>query len=343
MGWSAGEIEISVIIPVYNAEKYLKRCLDSIMAQTYKNFEIICVDDGSTDNSGTILDSYADCKKNIKVQHIRNNGVGNARNLGIKLSQGNYIIFVDADDIIEPLLFEKVVRAFEEEPADVCVFDVVINYYGHIKKESSIRNVKKGDIGNLDTYNTFLNYFLSGPRSVCNRAFSRLLLINESLAFTNLKNGEDGIFLIEVYSKANKIIYLPFAGYHYIFNKSSATQISKDEKFIYSISLFHEVAKKLSDRFTEFDYMKVINTHFLNAFIETIGNYVLMEKQIDKSERKSQFDRILAESSYDFASENFDFSHLSLTAKVLLSIGKLTYEKVYFISMLKKIVKCVIK
>ena len=184
---------------------------------------------------------------------------------------------------------------------------------------------------------------MSGPRSVCNRAFSRLLLINESLAFTNLKNGEDGIFLIEVYSKANKIIYLPFAGYHYIFNKSSATQISKDEKFIYSISLFHEVAKKLSDRFTEFDYMKVINTHFLNAFIETIGNYVLMEKQIDKSERKSQFDRILAESSYDFASENFDFSHLSLTAKVLLSIGKLTYEKVYFISMLKKIVKCVIK
>ena len=91
MDWLFEEKRITVIIPVYNAEKYLKRSIDSVMAQTYKYFEIICIDDGSTDNSGAILDSYAESYQNIKVLHIENKGVGNARNLGIERANGDYI------------------------------------------------------------------------------------------------------------------------------------------------------------------------------------------------------------------------------------------------------------
>ena len=210
--------KITVVIPVYNAEKYLKRCIDSVISQTYKNFDIICIDDGSTDNSGLILDSYANSNQNIEVLHIDNKGVGNARNMGIERASGDYIFFVDADDKFEPFLFEKAIRALEENSADICVFDLIIDRFGHIEKNPSIRNVKKGDIGNLYRYNTFADYFFNGPRSACNRAFSRTFLQMESLAFSNLRNGEDGIFIIEAYSKAKNIIYLPYAGYYYILN-----------------------------------------------------------------------------------------------------------------------------
>ena len=91
---------ISVIVPVYNAEKYLRECLDSIVNQTYKNIEIILVDDGSTDGSGAICDEYADKDVRIKVYHIPNGGASNDRNLGIDNADGEYLMFVDSDDII---------------------------------------------------------------------------------------------------------------------------------------------------------------------------------------------------------------------------------------------------
>ena len=91
---------ISVIIPVYNNEKYLCECLDSIIAQTYRNIQIITVDDGSTDASGKILDQYADKDKRIEVYHIQNSGVSTARNIGLKHAAGEYITFVDSDDAL---------------------------------------------------------------------------------------------------------------------------------------------------------------------------------------------------------------------------------------------------
>lgn len=343
MEYSLSDKKVSVIIPVFNAQNFLARCLDSVISQSYKNFEIICVNDGSTDSSGAILDFYANNYQNIEVLHIENKGVSNARNLGIKRAKGDYILFIDADDKIEPLLFEKAMRVLEEDPADVCVYDVIINKYGRIKKKHSIRNVEEGNIGCLDKYDTFADYFLNGPRSACNRFFSRSFIQKESLVFPHLNNGEDGIFIIVAYSKARKIIYLPYAGYHYIFNKSSATQVSRDEKFIYSICLFYNAAQKLSNRFTEFDYMKVINTHFLNAYTAAIGDFVIEKESINKKECKEQFDRMLAESPYHIALRNIDFSYLSLAAKFLLHMGKLTYRKICIITKVKRMIKNIIK
>ena len=110
---------ISVIVPVYNAEKYLRECLDSIVNQTYKNIEIILVDDGSTDGSGAICDEYADKDVRIKVYHIPNGGASNARNLGIDNADGEYLMFVDSDDIILPYVVERAIKLALEHNADI--------------------------------------------------------------------------------------------------------------------------------------------------------------------------------------------------------------------------------
>ena len=111
--------KVSVIIPVYKAEKYLNRCLDSLLAQTFENWNAICIDDGSPDNSGAILDSYADKDDRFIVVHKKNAGVSAARNDGIKKADGEYIFFMDADDWIDLDMFEKMYRKAKEFDADV--------------------------------------------------------------------------------------------------------------------------------------------------------------------------------------------------------------------------------
>ena len=99
-------MKISIIIPVYNVEKYLRECLDSILAQSYKDFEIILADDGSTDSSGNICDEYSMKYENIKVLHKNNNGLSSARNAGLDIAQGEYILFIDSDDVVSPVIWK---------------------------------------------------------------------------------------------------------------------------------------------------------------------------------------------------------------------------------------------
>ena len=117
-------MKISVIIPVYNVEKYLKRCLDSVINQTYKNLEIILIDDGSTDKSGNICDEYAAKDKRIIVIHKENGGLSDARNKGLDICTGDYISFIDSDDWIENGFYEYVVNNVKDN--DLLIFDYYI-------------------------------------------------------------------------------------------------------------------------------------------------------------------------------------------------------------------------
>lgn len=112
---------ISVIIPVYNVEKYLHRCLDSVIEQTYKNLEVILIDDGSTDHSGEICDDYAAKDVRIHVIHQENQGVSAARNKGLDTAKGEYIAFVDSDDYILPEMYAKMLECIIENNVDFCV------------------------------------------------------------------------------------------------------------------------------------------------------------------------------------------------------------------------------
>lgn len=114
---------ISVIIPVYNVEAYLRECIDSVLSQTYKNYEIILVDDGSTDSSPEICDKYASEHENIRVVHKENKGLSHTRNMGLTVAHGEYVYFLDSDDYIDSNAFTMLVEAIEKEKSDILFFD----------------------------------------------------------------------------------------------------------------------------------------------------------------------------------------------------------------------------
>ena len=112
---------ITIVVPVYNVEKYISDCLDSLISQTYKNIEIILVDDGSTDMSGAICDRYTALDARIKVIHKQNEGLGFARNTGLEVAQGKFVAFIDSDDMADADLVEKLVNGLYEENCDTCI------------------------------------------------------------------------------------------------------------------------------------------------------------------------------------------------------------------------------
>lgn len=119
---------ISIVVPIYNVEKYIPECVDSIIAQTYENIEIILVNDGSTDNSGSVCEEYAKKDARIKVIHKKNGGLSDARNAGIKIAKGEYIGFVDSDDWIETDMYEKLIKACLENNADISICGLFRDY-----------------------------------------------------------------------------------------------------------------------------------------------------------------------------------------------------------------------
>ena len=124
--------KLSVIVPVYNTEKYLRVCIDSILAQTFTDFELILVDDGSEDSSGSICDEYAAKDTRVQVIHQTNGGVTNARKNGVRRACGKYFSFIDSDDWIHPEMFERMVEKCVEANADVVVCDVRLNGCGKV-------------------------------------------------------------------------------------------------------------------------------------------------------------------------------------------------------------------
>ena len=131
---------ISIIVPVYNVEKYIDKCIKSILEQTYKNLQIILIDDGSQDKSGQICDEYELQDNRIEVIHKKNGGLSDARNLGIKKARGEYIGFVDSDDYISKNMYEDMYKIIQEKDSDVCI----CNVYNVIDGKEILKNEDNG-------------------------------------------------------------------------------------------------------------------------------------------------------------------------------------------------------
>lgn len=210
---------VSVIIPAYNIEDYIGRCLDSIISQTYKNLEIIVVDDGSRDYTGEILDNYAKKDRRIKVIHKENGGVSSARNKGIEAAEGDYIGFIDGDDFIEPEMYKTLVDLLEEENADIahCGYQMVfpdrIDYY-HNTGKKKIQTTEEG-----------LKDLLSGEMiepGLVNKLYKKELIKNCRLNET-VKINEDLLMNYQLFKLSQKSVYYDITPYSYMIRSSSAT------------------------------------------------------------------------------------------------------------------------
>lgn len=209
-------MKVSIIVPVYNAEKYITKCIDSLLNQTYNNIEIIAIDDGSTDSSYNILKSYKD---KIITIHQKNHGVSYSRNVGIKKATGEYITFVDVDDWIDLDMIEKLYQQTEDGKIDIIRCGYIREYSDH--QESFIISNKKIKITQNKSiiYNKFLNnYDLASP---CGQLIRKSCI--KKLFREDIKVGEDYLFNLDVYTNAVSFVLLSNCYYHYLYNDNSAT------------------------------------------------------------------------------------------------------------------------
>lgn len=252
---------VSIIVPIYNAEKYLIRCLESIITQTYTNIEVILINDGSNDKSLNIIKEYANRDSRIVIIDKKNEGVSVARNVGILNAKGKYICFVDADDYIDKNMIKKMKFSIDKENVDL----VRVNYY---KIASDGRKFK----GNLECYanKTFnkdrKNELIEGIISGKLTAFVYLLMIKKEKIINMFPVGipymEDTIFCIDLFLNCDSIYFLDDALYYYILNESSATQNPKNLKR--NINALLSVKKIISEILLKYDIKDKKTLELLN-------------------------------------------------------------------------------
>lgn len=194
---------LSIIIPVYNAEKYLNKCIDSILNQSFKDFELLLIDDGSKDLSGKICDKYAEVDERVKVFHIQNGGPAKARNLGIKYATGIYIEFVDADDELIPEALENLYILTKNNP-DIIIADSQIITAD--EKVKNIISIEKNNQINVEEYLKNLNTVRKATllHYIWNKWYKRELICENRIIFDeNERLGEDFLFNCEIIDKAD--------------------------------------------------------------------------------------------------------------------------------------------
>lgn len=261
---------VSVIVPIYNVEKYINKCLDSLVNQTLKNIEIILIDDGSKDKSGEILDNYSKKYKNIIVKHIENGGVSNARNIGISLAKGKYIGFIDSDDYIELDMFEKMYNSALKYDSDIVAADVDIVYPNYNKEISSgIVNCTKKD---KETKN---NILINSYAVIWNKIYKKSLI--EGIKFKDKCNfSEDVEFLYKVLPLAYTFSAVNKPLYHYVQREGSLTYVYDKklyqliENFDGLVSIYKKDKKyrKYSEEL-EYSYVRYLYGTFVKRLAKT--------------------------------------------------------------------------
>lgn len=295
------DVKVSVIIPVYNAEKYLRQCMDSVINQSLEDIQIICVDDGSTDSSLDILNSYKVNDVRIQIITQKNQYAGVARNNGLKYAEGKYVIFWDADDFFEKNALEELYNRAEETDADI----VVCNSYAYDDEfgcdmdwglSVDEKDIVQGSIFSSEKYkDSIFNIF---DASVWNKLFNRKFVYHYSLKFRKSAVAEDINFVFIGLALARKIVYVNERLIHYRKYNGNSLENSKADTWQYTISMFDDFFEELSKRnlISTFrrSFDNFIVEHFVavlsmlgdyNAYIEmcdTIREKVVVKYELDK-------------------------------------------------------------
>ena len=213
---------ISVIVPIYNTEKYLKKCINSIINQTYKNIEIILIDDGSTDSSKEICDDFSKIDSRIVVIHKKNEGVSKARNIGLKVSNGKYIAFIDSDDCIEKKYLEALYKKMIEPEIDMTMISFINNNDKIMINEEFL----------LNCFTTEQNEEYYGY--IWGKLLKNNIIKENNIKFNeNITYNEDRLFIVEYALKCNKVKIIKNGTYYkYNYNKDNGNSAMKKKNLI---------------------------------------------------------------------------------------------------------------
>lgn len=274
---------VSVIVPVYNAERYIDKCIESIIEQTYKNIEVILIDDGSTDNSKKNIEKYMIEDERLKYFYQDNSGPSVARNRGISEANGKFIIFIDSDDWIDPNMFKEMLDEMNNKKCDLVLCDFVLeteekSIYNKIMQEHDINVVGlKKRLINGETIN-----------SQCHRVYRKDIIVNNNLKFNEkLKVGEDQIFNMEYINHINNVSYIEKGFYHYrMVSGSTCRKVHENQLMMleYQQSIRNNIINMWKDDVCEYRYESA------KWFLQNIASYCYLASITLQQERKQVLD-----------------------------------------------------
>lgn len=270
--------KISIIVPVYRAERFIKKCVESILHQTLYDIELILVDDGSPDRSGLICDQYAENDIRVKVIHQSNAGVSCARNNGIKVANGEYITFVDADDWIEPEMYKELYRYACEEFADVVMCDATTVFSDGKTQSDTITQLSENSILYKSDFTPSLLLEMAGSACRCiykNNRYNDKLLKTDCFQFPlGVKFSEDRIFNLYAFGNALRVFYVKKAFYNRYVNLESAVHSFHADYFEIVKTAHFGILSAIEQMWEDDDEIrKAYMGQFIGGAFAAINNY----------------------------------------------------------------------
>jgi glycosyltransferase involved in cell wall biosynthesis len=309
-------LQLSVIVPVYNTEKYLGRCIDSILVQTYKDYEIILVNDGSIDGSGKLCDEYASKNKRIKVIHKNNGGSSSARNAGLRYAEGKYITFVDSDDWIEQDMYQKLMGCIQQKTdIDICIGSYVLDKNDKVEAVFAQHNEERSFLSKSALLAMFEQTLFNW--TLWDKIYRRDLFYDDKICDDSIEYGDDTVANWILFKRAEKIYYKPVYGYHYCMRDDSLMQ----QKFNVKKLVYLDILKKIYNE--TIDDLSSLRKHIANiAFSYTcLYIYQMLQEQTNYEENVKDYQKDL-----EIYKKNMDRS-LSASEERKYVVAILPYKK----------------
>ena len=271
-------MKLSIIIPVYNVEEYLSECLESILNQSFKDFEVICINDGSTDNSLEVLRRYSEKDNRIVVIDKKNEGSGIARNAGIDIASGEYLYFVDSDDWLERGCLAKVVKKADELQTDILIFSGQSCYKtlkGYKKQNGgySANKLPKRYFNRVFSSKDIKKDIFKFPSTAWTKLYKREFFIKNGIKFQNLKAGQDQLPFFHSMILAERIAVYPENLYCYRKNRRGSTTTSKKKKNFSPIYVFYAIEDLLKDMDKVEDYKEIFVDKYFSKATSWLGKF----------------------------------------------------------------------
>lgn len=327
---------ISIIVPVYNAEKYLKHCIESLLVQSYGEIEIIAINDGSTDKSLKILEVFKKKDERIKVFSQSNKGISETRNTGLRYSRGEFIMFVDSDDWIESQTCERAITKLKEANADVVLWSYMREYSntskptayfgkGELKWEKGSQKELwrrmigpiKEELGRPQTVDSMI--------TVWGKLYKKSVLKDKTFVDTNIIGTEDLLFNVQVFSQIQTAAYIPDILYHYRKNDlSSFTHLYKKEKAEQWKNLYKRIYAVLKENSVGKEFYKALENRICLGLIG-LGLNLVEDKTISMVLKRNELKQILSRPYYKNALKKLDLSYFPIPWKLFFFLAKQGY------------------